>query len=578
MTFTVHTTAAPMVPMDPLQALGPGPWLVIAPHDDDAQIGMGMTIHAAVAAGIEVHIAVVTDGRMGWDDPADREQLVKTRAEEMTRASATLGVPADHLHPLGFPDGSLHLHQGCRPDAEGGGLGRVLTRLFRTVRPGTVFCATEADLHPDHRYTASETAMALAWASGAIWRELGTPIDVPRLWHYAVYCDFPHAPQCRVTANAAAMQAKINSLACFASQPFIADMVARLRADGPVEFFGEMSLRPYRPEHYARLFPVGSTDTVLRADAAMVIEGLDAWQPWPALEAALAHPLRLVGEGSSRLFVAGFARHLLRTMGVQIPFDSCGGRSADAGSPTAELIVSNSGATRELVEHIDAYPALQRLALLGLGDGPIAQRIPERRVVLPRPETAVAATASVFLQAFTLGAAIATQAGIAVPMASLRQAVVDLLDVPIPEALQSALVGTRRIWWADAETGIADELALKTAELCGLLGIAAPGTMALHGLEEVFQDGDRVIWLHADARDAALREKVAATTGTPQIILPDLWPLPDLGVWRELLLLVQGWRLLGHGAAALGRDPAKPTRARKVGNPLPISSGTPSPE
>lgn len=289
MAITVHSAAAPMTPMDPLCALGPQPWLVIAPHDDDAQIGMGLTIHAAVAAGIEVHIAVVTDGRMGWDDPADREQLVATRADEMTRASATIGVPADRLHRLGFPDGSLHLHQGCRPDAEGGGMGRVLTRLLRTIRPGTVFCATEADLHPDHRYTASETAMALAWASGAIWRELGAPITAPRLWHYAVYCDFPQAPQCRVTADAAAMQAKLDSLACFASQPFIDDVVARLRADGPVEFFGEMTMRPFRPAHYASLFPVDSDDAVLRADAAMVIEGLDAsmpgsrGQPWSRL-------------------------------------------------------------------------------------------------------------------------------------------------------------------------------------------------------------------------------------------------------------------------------------------------------
>lgn len=289
------------------------------------------------------------------------------------------------------------------------------------------------------------------------------------------------------------------------------------------------------------------------------------------MEQALAQPLRLVGEGSSRLVVAGFARHVLRITGVPVVFDSCGGRSADAGTTMAELIVSNSGATRELVEHIDHRPAPQRLALLGRDDGPIAQRITECRVVLPRPEIAVAATASVFLQAFTLGAAIAARAGLTVPVAALRQAVVDLLAAPIPNALQAALVGTRRIWWADAETGVADELALKTVELCGLPGIAAPGTMALHGLEEVFQDGDRVIWLHADARDATLRDQIATTTGTPHILVPSLWPLPDLGVWRELLLLVQGWRLLGSLAVALGRDPAKPTRARKVGNPLPVS-------
>lgn len=571
MTCSIRTATASTPSTDLTATLGAGPWLVIAPHDDDAQIGMGMTIHAAVQAGIEVHIAIVTDGRMGWDDPAGRDALIATRAAEMEQASLAVGVPRERLHCLGFADGSLHLHQGCRMEGAGesGGMGRVLTRVLREIRPGAVFCATEADLHPDHRYTATETAMALAWASGAIWRELGEPITSPRLWHYAVYCDFPTVPDVQVRGDMANHQAKLDAMAAFVSQPFINDLVERLRVDGPVEYLAEQTVTPYRPAHYASLFPATTDDAVLRADARMVLEGLQQHQPWPALEAALAAPLRLVGEGSSRLFVAGFARQLLRLGGMPIAFDACGGRAAEACPGGTELIVSNSGATRELVEHIDAHPKVSRLALLGLDHGPIAQRITERRIVLPRPERAVAATASVFLQAYTLGAAIAARQKLAVPVAELRAAVATLLGMSLPTAVSAALVGARRIWWADAETGVADELALKTAELCGLPGIAAPGTMALHGLEEIFQPGDCVLWLHADPRDDALRQQVATTTNTPQVILPTLWPLPDLGVWRELLLLVQGWRILGELATTLGRDPAKPNRARKVGNPLP---------
>lgn len=571
MSCIIRTAAAPAPSTDLAATLGAGPWLVIAPHDDDAQIGMGMTIHAAVKAGIEVHIAVVTDGRMGWDDPAGRDALIATRAVEMEKASLAVGVPRERLHRLGFPDGSLHLHQGCRMEAAGesGGMGRVLTRLLRQIRPGAVFCATEADLHPDHRYTATETAMALAWASGAIWQELGTPIAWPRLWHYAIYCDFPVAPDTQIRADPIHHQAKLDAMAAFVSQPFIIELAERLRIDGPVEYLAEQTVAPYRPANYVSLFPVATDDAVLRDDARMVLEGLQQHRSWPALDAALAAPLRLVGEGSSRLFVAGFARQLLRLGGTPMAFDACGGRAAQAAPAGTELIVSNSGATRELVEHIDAHPKVTRLALLGLDHGPIAQRVAERRIVLPRPERAVAATASVFLQAYTLGAAIAARQGLTVPVAELRAAVAALLDAPLPAPLSAALVGAQRIWWADAETGVADELALKTAELCGLPGIAAPGTMALHGLEEVFQPGDRVVWLHADARDDALRQRVAASTGTPQVIVPTLWPLPALGVWRELLLLVQGWRILGGLATSLGRDPAKPNRARKVGNPLP---------
>jgi len=571
--------------------LGPGPWLVIAPHDDDAILGMGLAIRAATLAGMEVHIAVVTDGRMGWNDPAERDTLVAVRAAELQAACRVIGVPDERLHHLGFPDGSLHLHQGCRPDADGGGLGRALTRVFRTVRPGAIFCATAADLHPDHRYTASETAMAAAWASGPIWQELGKPITAPRMWHYAVYCEFPQAPDCQIVGAPAHLSAKLSALACFVSQPFIDAMVAAVRANGAVEYLREVTVLPYRPSAYAALFspacnspvgnsPVGNSpvgqsitgkDTILRDDADMVLAGLDAWQAWPALNAAIAHPLRLVGEGSSRLFVAGFARHLAHRFGVPLTLDAIGGRAADAARRNvAELIVSNSGATRELIEHVDAQSAPLRLALLGLGNGPLVQRIAERRVVLPHPERAVAATASVFLQAFTLGAAIAAQAGAPIPVAALHAAVAEILSADVPEVLTAALSSIRRIWWSDSESGVADELALKTAELCGLPGIAAPGTLALHGLEEIFSPGDCVIWLCPDQRDAPLRAKIAQSTATLHIDLTQAWPLPvDVGPWNELLLLVQGWRVLGDCAVRLGRDPAKPNRARKVGNPLP---------
>lgn len=570
----VARASDPTHPHDAAQVLGPGPWLVIAPHDDDALIGLGAAMHAATRAGIAVHVAVITDGRMGWDDPADRAALVATRAAELDRGCAAVGVPVERIHRLGFPDGSLNLHGGCRDDAEGGGIGRRLTAVLRRVRPGAVFVCTGADLHPDHQITSNETSMALAWASGAIWRELGAPIAAPRLWHYAVYCAFPRDPDVQIRCETQDLGAKIASLECFVSQPFIHDMVDRLRADGPLEYLMEETWTPYRPAAYAARFggTSATSDAVLRDDARQVLDGLDAWKPWPALEEALREPagIRLVGEGSSRLFVAGFARSLLRRFGSKIPFDACGGRSAEgaAAGPT-QVLVSNSGATREIVEAVGATKAPRRLALLGLGNGPVARLADETRVVLQRPETAVAATASVFLQAFTLGAAIARVHGQEVPVQALRAAVAGLIDADLPEALRSAVGGARRLWWCDAETGLADELALKTMELCGLPGLAAPGTMALHGLEEVFTPDDRVLWLSADRRDESLRAKVGETTRAAQIVLDRVLPLADVGPWTDLLRLVLGWRILGDLAVSLGRDPARPQRARKVGNPLP---------
>lgn len=238
-------------------ALGvPGPWLVVAPHDDDAVLGMGMGIRNAVDAGVEVHIAVVSDGSMGYSAAADRAGIVARRRAEMVRSSELLGVPPSRLHGLGLPDSDLPAWQGCRalPDGTLGGIARGLTAVLRRVRPTLVFGNTAADLHPDHRVVASELDISCFHASGAIWLELGEPIALPRRFDYAVYSDFPVPPTIEVRGAPALAAAKLESIACFASQPQIEAMVARIRAAPPVEYLQEVTWRPYDPARYAARF------------------------------------------------------------------------------------------------------------------------------------------------------------------------------------------------------------------------------------------------------------------------------------------------------------------------------------
>ena len=42
-------------------AFGAGPWLLIAPHDDDFILGAGLLVLAAQAQGLPLHVAVATD-------------------------------------------------------------------------------------------------------------------------------------------------------------------------------------------------------------------------------------------------------------------------------------------------------------------------------------------------------------------------------------------------------------------------------------------------------------------------------------------------------------------------------------
>lgn len=235
---------------------GPGPWLVLSPHDDDFVLGAGLLVGAAPAAGIEVHVAVATDGSLGYVQPQDRANLVETRARELGTAAGVLGVSGVRLHSLGFPDGALIAHQGCRGPDQPDTLGQRLVTLLRAVRPSTVFVCAPHDVHPDHRVTALESEIACVWAASQIWLERGDPILAPRRFHYAVYAPFEGPPDVQLEVDEPALSRKLAALRCFESQGVIEPMIERLMNAGPYEYFQRARALRYEPEQYAALFRV----------------------------------------------------------------------------------------------------------------------------------------------------------------------------------------------------------------------------------------------------------------------------------------------------------------------------------
>jgi LmbE family N-acetylglucosaminyl deacetylase len=233
-----------------------GPWLVIAPHDDDVQIGAGLAVQAAVQAGIEVHVVVSSDGRMGYVDWSQRHDTVSTRAGECLQANEILGVAAARVHKLDYPDGDLQDWQGVR-DLPGGprGLSYDYTRIIRQVAPEVVLGPTPTDLHGDHRAVSEDLDIACFHASGGIWRHLGPPVAVPLRIDYAVYCDFPADPDIQLRADPEEFDRKLASIAAYASQPqIIESIMAGVRGSGPVEYLQRRVWNLYKPSVYDALF------------------------------------------------------------------------------------------------------------------------------------------------------------------------------------------------------------------------------------------------------------------------------------------------------------------------------------
>lgn len=245
---------------------GPGErWLFVAPHDDDIVAGAGITFLAALAEGIEVHAAVTTDGRMGYCRPEQRQTISQVRQEEARRSFALLGLPAERLSLLRFPDCSLTPYRGRRLLAEGQddpaaiagavGLQNSFPHLLRKVRPTRVFLPSATDLHPDHQIVNAEMQISLFHAQGSIWPELGAPIEsIPALYEYATYSDFASPPEIRVGGTAAMLRTKLEAIRAYASQEQIELLVEVQRNIGPVEFIREVRFPIYAPQQYEAMF------------------------------------------------------------------------------------------------------------------------------------------------------------------------------------------------------------------------------------------------------------------------------------------------------------------------------------
>ncbi len=234
------------------EAIGPGPWLCVSPHDDDVAIGMGLTVAAAAAEKIDVHLAVVSDGSKGYGHPEDQTCLAALRSGELSASCQHLGIASEHIHELGLPDGELMGLRGVhrRPDGQFTGIGRLLTGLIRQIQPRVIFVSSANDIHPDHQAVTADIDIACYWATSPMWYDLGEPVALPMRWDYAVYRALPADPHLRVEGSPIGRRAKRDSFAAFASQ----HLVDKFASGNPVEYLLRSSSERYRPEQYESLF------------------------------------------------------------------------------------------------------------------------------------------------------------------------------------------------------------------------------------------------------------------------------------------------------------------------------------
>ena len=175
--------------------------LVIAPHPDDAELGMAGAILQFKAEGAKVGVLDLTSG-----EPTPHGSL-EIRARETAEATKILGL--DWRENLGLPNRSLEPTLEAR---------RELAIVFRRVRPRWLFAPYWVDAHPDHTAATQLVEAARFWSKLTKTDMPGEPFHPERIFSY--YCvHLKHAAQPAFILDISThWEKKLASIACYQSQ------------------------------------------------------------------------------------------------------------------------------------------------------------------------------------------------------------------------------------------------------------------------------------------------------------------------------------------------------------------------
>jgi len=149
--------------------------LIVSPHPDDHEIGMGGTACLLLEKGVDVFSVIVTDGRRSANPLGiSQEELAQTREREVRTSSEILGV---EISLLGFSD--------MESDSNKREFSSRMAEIITNLRPGEIYLPhPEIDKHRTHRTVSRLTLDCLDAALGK------SPFEC-ECWFYEVWTPFP---------------------------------------------------------------------------------------------------------------------------------------------------------------------------------------------------------------------------------------------------------------------------------------------------------------------------------------------------------------------------------------------------
>jgi bacillithiol biosynthesis deacetylase BshB1 len=220
--------------------------LAVAPHPDDAELGMGGTIAKMIDLGWNVGILDLTSG-----EPTPHGTL-EIRQQETAAATAVLQVSWRENLDL--------RNRFLEPTLEARA---ALANVFRRVRPRWLFAPYWEDAHPDHVAATQLVEAARFWSKLTKSELAGDPHHPQRVFHY--YCvHLKHVAQPAFVVDISEQwERKSKAIACYESQFTIGreqlDPSFHQRVRDEAAFWGKMIGTRFG-EPFAAREPIGLQD------------------------------------------------------------------------------------------------------------------------------------------------------------------------------------------------------------------------------------------------------------------------------------------------------------------------------
>lgn len=166
--------------------------LVVLAHPDDESFGMGGTLARYAAEGVEVHIAIATDGVAGSVAEGYEHTLAELAAVRAQELQAAVSILGGHLHMLGYRDSGYigdpaNENPGAFIQQNVAEVAGRIVALIREIRPQVVVTHDETGgyFHPDHIMCWKVTTPAFFAAGDPVqYPDISFPAHQPERLYY----------------------------------------------------------------------------------------------------------------------------------------------------------------------------------------------------------------------------------------------------------------------------------------------------------------------------------------------------------------------------------------------------------